>query len=281
MLRARRRAVLLRLQPRRFTARSTVGLIRNAGILRRDHADRIDEAYRLYRSGGAARAPSGLEAELFRRSFAHDEVRIHFIGVWDTVGALGIPGLPPSIARGRWGFHDTKLSSYVDFAYQALAIDEQRRPFKATLWERQEHADRQILEQIWFAGAHSDVGGGYSDPSLSEVALRWMVCRARGCGLAFTADSFTVVPHADGEPRRRGREVNPSALGPITDSRRGIYKLLTAYHRPLLQPPLAVTNAKVASTVIARADDDRAHYDPATLASYRAAAGPTVAIDPG
>lgn len=264
-----------------FTARSTVGLIRNAGILRREHTNRIDDAYRLYRSRDPVRAPTGLEAELFRRSFAHDNVRIHFIGVWDTVGALGIPGLPPRIARGRWGFHDTKLSSYVDFAYQALAIDEQRRPFRATLWQRQEHANEQILEQVWFAGAHSDVGGGYPDPSLSEIALLWMVERARRSGLAFTAGALIEVPKAAGEPRRRGNEVSPSALGRITDSRRAIYKLLKPYHRSLLEPPLDDTGAQVSSTATRRADDPGAGYNPANLASYRAAGGPIATVDIG
>jgi len=261
-----------------FTARSTVGLIRNAGILRRAHADRIDEAYGLYRAGGAARAPTGLEAELFRRSFSHDGVRVHFVGVWDTVGALGIPGLPPGIARGRWGFHDTKLSSFVDFAYQALAIDEQRRPFRATLWERQEHALDQVLEQVWFAGVHSNVGGGYPDPSLSEIPLLWMVERARRCGLQFTPGAFSEVPAATGEPRRRGLEVSPSALGPIVNSRKGVYRLLKAHHRPLLEPPLDATCAQVSSTAVARADDENAQYAPANLASYRAAGGPIAAV---
>lgn len=264
-----------------FTARSTVGLIRNAGILRPPHADHLDEAYRLYRSGGSARSPTGLEAELFRRSFSHSEVRIHFVGVWDTVGALGIPGLPPRLARGRWGFHDTKLSSYVDFAYQALAIDEQRRPFRATLWERQEHADEQVLEQLWFAGVHSDVGGGYPDPSLSEIALLWMVERARRCGLHFTDGAFTEVPAAAGEPRRRGIEVSPSALGPITNSRKGVYRLVKAYHRPLLDPPPDQTCARVSSTAVARADDGTVEYEPANLTAYRAAGGSIVPVDIG
>jgi uncharacterized protein (DUF2235 family) len=261
-----------------FTARSTVGLIRNAGILRPEHADRIDEAYRLYRGGGAARAPTGLEAELFRRSFAHDEIRVRFVGVWDTVGALGIPGLPARVARGRWGFHDTKLSRHVDFAYQALAIDEHRRAFRATVWERQGDAGDQVLEQTWFAGAHCDVGGGYPDPSASEVALLWMVARARRCGLGFGPGAFTVVEQAQGEARRRGDEVSPSALGPLTDSRKGIYRLAKAYDRPLLEPPLTATSAAVAPTAVTRADAEGAHYDPANLAAFRAAGGPVAEL---
>lgn len=264
-----------------FTARSTVGLIRNAGILRREHAGRIDEAYALYRARDPARAPTGLEAEMFRRSFAHDGVRVAFVGVWDTVGALGIPGVPAVVARVRWGFHDTKLSSYVDHAYHALAIDERRRPFAATLWERQPHAEGQMLEQVWFAGAHSDVGGGYPDPSLSEIPLLWMAERARACGLAFVPGSFTVVPHAQGETRRRGEEVSPSALGPITDSWRGVYRGLRAFDRPLRDPAPAVTLARVSSTAIRRAETPSAHYAPRELVAYRAAGGPVAEVDAG
>jgi type VI secretion system (T6SS) phospholipase Tle1-like effector len=94
-----------------FTARSTVGLIRNAGILRRENTARIDEAYTLYRD--RAVHPNDLESQLFRRTYSF-ETRIRFIGVWDTVGALGIPlsgvrGL--KAITSRWEFHDTALSS--------------------------------------------------------------------------------------------------------------------------------------------------------------------------
>ena len=100
-----------------FTARSLAGLIRNCGILRRENADRIDEAWALYRS--SADTPSGVASTLFRRAYSY-EPRIHFIGVWDTVGALGIPVLGPRWLKPivtrlnhRWEFHDTKLSTRV------------------------------------------------------------------------------------------------------------------------------------------------------------------------
>ena len=125
-----------------FTARSTVGLIRNAGILRRENAARIDEAYSLYRD--RAVHPNDLESQLFRRTYSF-ETRIRFIGVWDTVGALGIPlsgvrGL--KAITSRWEFHDTALSSIVDAAYQALAIDERRGPFEPAIWEPQTGSDQ-------------------------------------------------------------------------------------------------------------------------------------------
>src|SRR3954453_13848399 len=65
-----------------YTARSTVGLIRNSGILRREHRDRIDEAYALYRSRTDRAHPRGVGAEIFRRMYSHDEIEIEFVGVW-------------------------------------------------------------------------------------------------------------------------------------------------------------------------------------------------------
>ena len=101
-----------------YTARSTAGLIRNCGILRRDQATRLDAGYELYRRRDSASLPSEFESQLFRRMYACEpETRIRFIGVWDTVGALGIPAgipwLPVSWVQSfnkRWAFHDLRLS---------------------------------------------------------------------------------------------------------------------------------------------------------------------------
>lgn len=131
-----------------YTARSTVGLIHNCGILRSEHRDRLVEAYDLYKSRDDHKAPHGIEAKLFRRSYSYDDVKIRFVGVWDTVGAIGIPidGFPiPKFIKRRWGFHDTKLSSVVS-SYQALAIDERRRLFKPALWTRTEKPQGQAVE---------------------------------------------------------------------------------------------------------------------------------------
>jgi uncharacterized protein (DUF2235 family) len=219
-----------------YTARSVAGLIRNAGILRRDERGRIDQAYALYRDPHRDTEPSGIASELFRRSYAYGETPIDFIGVWDTVGALGIPidGFRPPLLSRMWSFHDTRLSRVVRHAYHAVAIDERRAPFRPTLWERAENAGDQVLEQTWFAGVHCDVGGGYRDPELSEITLLWMAERARGCGLAFAPDHLVVAePGFDPAARRAGRCVAPSPTGPIHESRNGFYRLLAPYDREL------------------------------------------------
>jgi len=161
-----------------YTARSTVGFVRNAGILRLENADRIDEAYALYRD--RATHPRDIESQLFRRSFSR-ETRIRFIGVWDTVGALGIPwsGMPGiELINRRWQFHDTDLSTTVDAAFQALAIDEKRPPFEPAIWSQQPDAVGQRLEQVWFAGVHCDVGGGYPDSTLADMRHWGQAARA-------------------------------------------------------------------------------------------------------
>ena len=244
-----------------FTARSTVGLVRNGGILRPEHRHRIAEAYALYRDPKKDSHPSGIAAELFRRSYSYDEIYVDFVGVWDTVGALGIPidGFRPPLLSRLWTFHDTKLSRYVRHAYHAIAIDERRRPFQPTLWVR-DAGDDQVLEQVYFAGVHCDVGGGYADPSLSEIALLWMVDRASDCGLAFRPERLSLMePSTDvDEPRRAGIDVRPDARGKLHDSRTGFYKLLPAYDRSLAE----VAGGALASSAKARHDGDSDYRPP-------------------
>jgi hypothetical protein len=113
--------------------------------------------------------------------------------------ALGIPISEPhavNLVNRWWQFHDTQLSSWVYAAFQALAIDEERSSFGPTPWTSDPRADQHV-EQVWFAGVHSDAGGGYPDPALAEIALLWMADRARECGLVLQADAFPESPEND------------------------------------------------------------------------------------
>jgi len=239
-----------------FTARSTAGLIRNAGILRRDQIQRVDEAYALYRNHEPADAP---DAKQFRHDYAaSDSTPIRFIGVWDTVGSLGVPdvGIPGvNLLNRRWQFHDVKLSGTVRSAYQALAIDESRRPFLPTLWEPDGDVPGQHVEQVWFAGVHCDVGGGYPERELADITLAWMIEKAGECGLAFTA-APTSIPVAD-------------AVGKLHDSRTGLYKLTPAAHRTLGRSD--PDHEAVASTAVVR--HERGSYEPGCLTEYLGQSG--------
>src|SRR5215217_4751117 len=165
---------------------------------------------------------AAIAAELFRRSYSQSEIYVDFVGVWDTVGALGIPidGFRPPLLSRFWRFHDTTLSRYVLNAYHAIAIDERRRPFRPTIWVKEDDAQNQTLEQVWFAGVHCDIGGGYRDPGLSEIPLLWMAEKARRCGLAFKPDHLVVEKTGlDPEARRAGRHVVPDYGAALHDSR--------------------------------------------------------------
>lgn len=256
-----------------YTARSTAGFVRNSGILRPEQINRVDEAYELYRDKSSKTHPRGTEATLFRRSYSH-ETRIRFIGVWDTVGALGIPidGAIAKLINQRWEFHDLKLSGIVDEACQALAIDEKRGPFRPTLWEPQDNPPpHQTVEQVWFAGVHSDVGGGYPDHEVSDIALLWMVDRARNAGLSFYPDAFAepdvASPARPNDDACALTKVQPDPLGRIHETQTGLYKRIPSFNRTL-----GVTDEAheyIASSAVERLEG-RADYAPANLEAYLA-----------
>jgi uncharacterized protein (DUF2235 family) len=256
-----------------FTARSLAGLVRNSGILRPENRGMIKDAYRLYRSRKPGAEPSGGAAEEFRRTHSHPDAQITFIGVWDTVGALGIPidGFRPPLLSKLWTFHDTTLSRFVLNAYHAVSIDERRRPFEPALWVKkvakdgtvEEPPEHQTVRQVWFAGVHSDVGGGYSDPSLSEIPLRWMAESARACGLVLKPDHLVVTTGSvDEHKRSAGIELAPDPCGLEHDSMSFFYRLLRPYDRELKARDGVPVRASLASSVKVRHDEDRSYRPP-------------------
>ncbi|NKY44120.1 DUF2235 domain-containing protein [Nocardia cerradoensis] len=172
-----------------YTARSLVGMVNRLGLLTADAM--IERAYpealAIYRQRKVdPDGPDRPEWIEFRERHCVYPVPIHFVGVFDTVGALGVPLL----TSWRYRFHDVRLSRNVRYARQALAIDERRRMYAPCLWEVTDDpeggptgADR--VQQVWFEGVHTDIGGGYADSRLSDITLRWMVDQARRAGLSF------------------------------------------------------------------------------------------------
>lgn len=198
-----------------YTARSLGGLIRKCGILKKSNLNLIAEAYALYRDREAG--PESEKAKKFRQENSYDVASIKFIGVWDTVGALGIPlNAFQWINKKKYAFYDTTLSSIIEHAYHAVSVDEQRANFKPTLWQKSPNpthrAFEQVLEQQWFAGVHSNVGGGYVDEGLSDIALLWMLEKATATGLGF-------------DKLRIQHEVKPNIRGTLYNSRKGVFAL--------------------------------------------------------
>ncbi|MGW4534669.1 DUF2235 domain-containing protein [Nocardia sp. NPDC004340] len=177
-----------------YTARSLAGMINRLGILTYQAmiGGQYPKALKIYRTRKKhADDPDPPEWAEFRARNSHPEApTINFLGVFDTVGAMGVPGITARLHR----FHDVRLSRIVLCARQALAIDERRRAFSPCLWEvpddqRELYADRpDRVKQVWFEGVHCDIGGGYADCGLSDITLRWMIAEAEAEGLAFDHD---------------------------------------------------------------------------------------------
>ncbi len=204
-----------------YTARSLAGLIRKCGLLKPEFANKVDDAYSFYRNDIVPSAPGAVQ---YRAQYSLERY-VTFIGVWDTVGALGIPIPALKFLDGKkYQFHDVTLSSTVTYGYQALAIDEERVPFEPCVWE-QGAAPNQTLEQVWFVGAHSNVGGGYPNAGLSDLTFQWMQTRAAAAGLGF--DPAYVASHID-----------PSPVAPLTDSMTQMYLALGRLIRQIRTPRL-------------------------------------------
>ncbi|MGL5468118.1 MAG: DUF2235 domain-containing protein, partial [Shewanella sp.] len=163
-----------------YTVRCLCGLINNCGILKRPDARLIQQAFDHYKKSSAPFAPSGTKSVEFRQAHSHESREIQFVGVWDTVGAMGIPISFLGLFDDKDEFYDTKIGRNVRVARHALAIDEHRRDFEPTIWQVRDNMD---MQQVWFAGAHSNVGGSYPpdrDGSLlSDNALAWMMAEAQ------------------------------------------------------------------------------------------------------
>ena len=195
------------------TVRSLSGFIHLFGMLPKSRPELIHRAYRIYKIRNTVKR-ARLATEFVRR---HHTMwcRIKFLGVWDTVAALGIPFksldmIMNTVPWLRHRFHDLRLSDSVENARHALAIDDERLTFHPTLWDR-ELADHQTMKQVWFCGMHTDIGGGYAEQELSDIPLTWMISEAKRCGLRIYSQHKVIL--------------NPDPNGMMHDSRSGLSRL--------------------------------------------------------
>jgi uncharacterized protein (DUF2235 family) len=224
-----------------YTARSLGGMIAAAGLPTANFDDRLVElAFNAYRDKDdrAEILASLSQYKLF-------DAKITMIGVWDTVGSLGIPSLVGDVDPILYGFLDTSLHPDVMHAYQALAVDERRCEFPPTVWTSVP-LPGQTIEQVWFAGVHCDVGGSYPETGLSDITLSWMMGKGRALGLEF----------ADAAWARYGAIDPKHALDTIHES----WNLLWAFPRHRTVPAAA----SVANSVMLRCEYDP-NYRPSNL----------------
>jgi uncharacterized protein (DUF2235 family) len=276
-----------------YTARSLGGMVNRCGILNKDlfreggrrrlvtpEDPLVQEAWALYRAAiqpppyANATSRDAPECVEFRRKYSAPEpgLAIKFLGVWDTVGALGIPRSVDKLAlsRGKYEFHDTGLGKVVENAFHAIAIDEHREEYDVTLWTSKH--PHQTVEQRWFPGAHSNVGGGYEDDTLPDPPLTWIAAEAAKRGLLFVQSG---VP-ADVEPQRCRAELpeelrlrGDEYLSPVRDSWSdmgyGLYKVAKGFRRYYRPIQIRGVNETIDETARKKWSTDL-HYRPYNLA---------------
>ena len=193
-----------------FTARALAGMLHKVGLLQRDADNHLEYAEKVYNQEDNPDVAAGFKATFCRPA------PVHFIGVWDTVESL-------LLNEGkRWT--SAGLNPEVSFGYHALAIDEKRKDFPPSLWDESKKTPGQTIEQVWFAGVHSDVGGYHEKRGLANISLHWMLDQAAAAGMEvdtvrLKGNDYTPSPHDESQEsytsfwRLRGRHVRRIAEG--------------------------------------------------------------------
>ena len=294
-----------------FTARSIASLIRAIGLLTRTG---LVYFYQIFKDWEHQNDPSWVSpykdrpwpsprptvtSQQYRRKlleleYTRLDINIKACAVWDTVGALGVPvlGLFPQPVSRDFSFVDTKVEPIVEYAYQALALDEHRRQYKPTVWEKPDGQDwPKVLKQCWFPGAHSDIGGSYEDADLSNITLAWMISQLDHLidfDHSYVRQQYRLSEEA--HAKHGGREDRPWGCGYIHNSMQGLFLLggstvrtpadYSEIDRHTLQPKkprqrLKNTNECVHASVRVRMGlkglgyNDQGYYDSQALTGWR------------
>lgn len=297
-----------------YTARAIGGMIGDLGLLTKDGLPYFSEIFADYQHRNDARYRSKYDdipfphkppfddpryvQELERRRLTVLHVSIKAIGVWETVGSLGIPRVPlfenlglQSRRMKDMTFYDTTLNEGVENAFQALALDERRAAFMPALWEKGSRNTRTNLKQVWFPGVHSNLGGGYDDQEIANITLAWMISRLEPF-LDFQPGYIQSLYESNKQYyKRTGQKTRWWSFGEIYNSVTGLYALAGTkirtpgnYYRmdPQTGRPtkklLKNTNEYIHSSVRARTGlhgpgvQDRGEYDSRALREWTFAA---------
>jgi uncharacterized protein (DUF2235 family) len=242
-----------------FTVRTLAGFMNLVGLVDKDGDYFVPDLYACYENN---KRPGSPEWDHAFRKIANKRPcpPIKFIGVWDTVGSLGAPGLLGFLAnRGKYEYHNVGITLEMQHCYHAMAIDERRKPFRPTLWQRPAGWNG-TLEQAWFCGVHTNVGGSCRWDGLANEALHWMVEKAEGLGLEF--DSAYLQPFL------------PCFNSELLDSMTIKYRALGEYVRPL--GANAADGEMIHQSVLDRHGLADLKYKPANLEKFLTAGTPKV-----
>jgi uncharacterized protein (DUF2235 family) len=243
-----------------FTVRTLAGFMNAVGLLEKEDEFYTPDLYKLYESS------TPRDSDAWRHAFRN--VRrprpcppIRFIGVWDTVGALGAPGaLGQLFNRNKYRYHDIGLNAHIENAYHALAIDEKRKPFAPSLFARPAGWNGR-LEQAWFPGFHCNVGGSSDPDGVANEALHWIVEKAEALGLEFDRGYL-------------GHYL-PCFNSNLHDSMSTMYRLMGPYVRPIGRS--IADGEAIHQSAIDRMNLPECAYAPANLRAVVAGgAAPTV-----
>jgi len=283
-----------------WTARILGGLIHLIGLVRPEQLNMCESALGAYK-----RAASSDDLPLawhFSRVISARRPSIRFIGVWDTVGSVIVPRPDRFYIPSLETLPYTQTNPSVQTFRHALALDERRRMFRVARWNQPQRyvanpfkprtAIDQDIEQRWFAGVHSDVGGGYpeTESELSKLALIWMVDEAAKAGLRINQPNYRHLAY--GDPSRVGQHeyVKPSATGPMHRSLKGLWWLLEVlpkstgyrewkrlslfgFYLPRAEPRAVRPGQAIDGSVRLRIQDDPS-YRPVNLEPRAAAVAP-------
>jgi len=234
-----------------FAVRTLAGFMNKVGLIQKEDDYYVPEIYACYE---LQKGPASPEWTL-----AFHKVKkprpcppIKFIGVWDTVGALGAPGfLGQFFNKNKYQYHDVMLNAQIENACHALAIDEARKAFAPDLWKRPPNWNGRI-EQAWFAGVHSNIGGGYAPDGLANEALHWIVEKAEMLNLEF--DQAFLAHYV------------PCFNSVLRDSMTGLYKLMGERVRVIGKH--AADGETVHQSAIDRMNLADCDYGPSNLKEY-------------
>jgi uncharacterized protein (DUF2235 family) len=241
-----------------FVVRSLAGMIGAVGMMRKVEMARFAEVWSWYCLEKDVRREHMLDELAPHRDRTVD---IECVGVWDTVGALGIPGT--RFCARSFQFHDLALGTHIRHAFQALAIDERRGNFQGAVWvphdptkqprgharpqpqqrepDSTERRQRQVLRQMWFPGVHSNVGGGYPEHGLSDATFLWMVSQLQEFRL-LGLDTGNIVSSLDNGGKAgpaNNKEIYPG--GTLDDSRTLFWKLIAC---PVPRPVAVISKTE-------------------------------------
>jgi uncharacterized protein (DUF2235 family) len=170
-----------------FTARALAGMLYKVGLLRSNNDNLLEYASKIYNNKDNKYSDAIVAG--FRSTFCRP-CAAYFIGVWDTVESL--------VLNAGKRFYNCQLNPETKFGYHALSIDEKRKDFPPCLWDETQKVEGQTIEQVWFPGVHSDVGGWYDERGLSNAALLWMIKKAQAGGMEVDMNrvaSYKSNPH--------------------------------------------------------------------------------------